>query len=228
MPSCACGVKITRIPCATNYRRYEVFTVPRLSQRLAVSGIPLDNLLSGPKPFSVYPSPLSRPSALCCDSSGHRWSRSSSPSDLDSVISLGAKQDKNIFARHANEAVETNVRLQVLPCNKADKMERPLPVDAASPLRDPHDIQSMLHNQPRRCQKPWMTDVDTPRPRKRLCLGERKYLVVQTNQRGSLLGFFNFAGCCHAIGQVSPIPFDLVLLGSALASTGLALDARKV
>lgn len=72
------------------------------------------------------------------------------------------------------------------------------------------------------------TDVGTPRPRKRLCLGERKYLVVHTNQRGSLLGFLNFAGCCHAIGQVSPIPFDLVLLGPALASTGLALDARKV
>ena len=55
--------KIHRMPSATNDHRYAVFTVPRMSQLEAVSDVPLAELLSGTKPFSVY---LFSPVSIIC------------------------------------------------------------------------------------------------------------------------------------------------------------------
>lgn len=220
--------KIRRIPSATNDFRYKVFTVPRLSQQSAVSGVPLDNLLPGPKPFSVYRSPLSRPSALRRDSSGHRWSHSSSPSALDSVISLGAKVDKNIFARHANEACETNVRPKCFYAARRIRWNGPF-----LSLPQVHSATIVTSN---RC---YTTNLIAARnlgndqcghswAAEETMLGRKEIPRCPNQSACSLTGIFEFYGLllCHWSGLAHS--FRLGPPWSALASAGLAVDARKV
>lgn len=181
-------------------------------------------------PFRYTSSPLSRLSALRCNSSGCWWSHSSSQSELHhypgpspqfSPISHGAEHDKNIFAKDAR-AFETNVSPRCYLAAKRIRWNGPFLL-----MPQVHLTTIMASN--RRCTTNLAAagnlgtaNVDTNGPQERPCLGERKYLVAQANQRGRLTWIFEFCRLlpCHWSGLA-----HFVQLGRSWVGIGLSTDS---